>query len=86
MCLALAKFSLLYLRHENNFQVTALQAGWGGKEAMGVERVETVKGAVESSEQSQGSEGAGRPPGRFPAVMPTTASGVIVTPFYRQAM
>lgn len=57
MCLALAKFSLLYLRHENNFQVTAMQAGWGGKEAMGVERVETVKGAVELSEQSQGSEG-----------------------------
>lgn len=53
VCLALAKLSLLYLRHENNFQVTVKQAGWGGKEAMEVEKVETVKGAVESSEQSQ---------------------------------
>lgn len=41
---------------KNNFQVTAMKAGLGGKEAVGVERVETVKGTLESSEQSQGSE------------------------------
>lgn len=84
-CLALAKLLLIFLRHGNNFQVTAMKAGWGGKEAMGVERIETVNAALESSEQSHGSEGAGRPPGCFSAVMPTTALGVTVTPFYRQA-
>lgn len=61
----------------------AKKAGRGGKEAMGMERVETVKGALESSDQNQGSEGAGRPPGPFPA--DTAVPGVTVTtPFYRQ--